>query len=342
MGISFEPMPVASVKSMRRLRLVVPVYNDWDSFAILLRELDRLAARLPLQVCVSAVDDGSTLPPASDFCDPASLKSLESVEIIHLATNVGHQRAIAIGLCVAVEDADSEAILIMDGDGEDSPAAIEQLLQAAGQDPDFCVVARRGKRSENLTFKLSVLLYKALFHLLTGREITFGNFSLLSRSYARRLVSIPDLWNNLPVAILRSRLPIKSVQVDRAPRYAGQSKMNFTSLVVHGLSGISVYAEVIFVRLLFLTLGLFLLSCISIGLVLSLRLFFPPQYATPGWATTVSFGVLILLVQTLSFTLSFVLMLLNSRVQRLVIPIADYKYYVDHRETLLAQVPHEV
>lgn len=341
MEVSLATMPVDKVKPVRRLRLVVPVFNDWDSFAVLLRELDRVAARLPFQVSVSAIDDGSTIAPPADFCDPASLKTLENVEIIHLRTNIGHQRAIAVGLCAAVEDADADAILIMDGDGEDSPDAIPRLLQEAGDQPDFCVVARRGKRSENLTFKLSVLLYKLLFKLLTGRQIAFGNFSLLSRSYARRLVSIPDLWNNLPVAILRSRLPIKEVQVDRAPRYAGQSKMNFTSLVVHGLSGISVYAEVIFVRLLFLTLGLFLLSCVSIALVLSLRLFFPPQYATPGWASTVSFGVLILLVQALSFTLSFVLMLLNNRVQRLVIPVADYKYYVDHRETLLAQVPNE-
>lgn len=326
---------------MRRLRVVVPVFNDWDSFAILLGELDRAAARLPIHLSVSAIDDGSTAAPPPDFCDPASFTTLDSVEIVHLCSNLGHQRAIAVGLCLAVEDADADAILVMDGDGEDSPGAIDRLLQEAGQDADFCIVARRGKRSEKLSFKLSVLLYKLLFKLLTGRQINFGNFCLLSRSYARRLVSVPDLWNNLPVAILRSRLPIKAVAVDRASRYAGQSKMNFTSLVVHGLSGISIFAEVIFVRLLFLTLALFALSCVSIPFVLSLRLFFPPRYATPGWATTVSFGILILLVQALSFTLSFVLMLLNSRVQRLIIPIADYKYYVDHREVLLAPVPNE-
>ena len=242
---------------------------------------------------------------------------------------------------VAVEDADSDAVLIMDGDGEDSPDAIGRMLQEAGQAANFCIVARRGKRSENLRFKLSVLLYKLLFKILTGRQIAFGNFSLLSFSYARRLVSIPDLWNNLPVAILRSRLPIKEVPVDRARRYAGESKMNFTSLVIHGLSGISVYAEVIFVRLLFFALTLFLLSCCAIALVFTLRVFFP-QHATPGWATTVSFGMLIILVQTLSLTLSFVLMLLNSRVQRLVIPIADFKYYVDHREMIFAPAFDEI
>lgn len=117
--------------------------------------------------------------------------------------------------------------------------------------------------------------------------------------------------------------------------------MSFTTLVVHGLSGLSVYAETIFARFLILTLVLFLVSGASISLVLTLRIFFP-KYATPGWASTVSFGISIILVQTLSFTLSFILMLLNSRVQRLVIPFAEYKQYVDSRQTLLAPVLDEI
>lgn len=328
-------------KGLRTLRLVVPVFNDWESLRMLLRETDQVAASLPVRISVIVVNDGSTIPLVPEFLDNLHLQHIESAQIIHLITNLGHQRAIAIGLCVAVEDGDSDAILVMDGDGEDSPRAIAKMLEAAGDASEFCVVARRGKRSENFTFKFSYLTYKLLFKILTGRKITFGNFCVLSRGYARRLVCIADLWNNLPAAALRSRLPIKEVSIDRARRYAGESKMNFTTLVVHGLSGISVYAETIFARFLILTLLLFLLSGASISLVLTLRIFFP-LYATPGWATTVSFGVSIILVQTLSFTLSFILMLLNSRVQRLVIPFADYKHYVDFRQTLLAPVLDEI
>ncbi len=109
--------------------------------------------------------------------------------------------------------------------------------------------------------------------------------------------------------------------------------MNLTSLIIHGLSGISVYAEATFVRLLMIMLSLFGLSGVVIVSVLILRIFFP-QYATPGWATTVSFGLAIILIQTLSVTLSFTLMLLNSRVQRLILPLADYKFYVDRRQEI--------
>jgi hypothetical protein len=184
---------------------------------------------------------------------------------------------------------------------------------------------------------MSYVLYKCAFRLLTGRQISFGNFSLFSRSYVRRLVRVSDLWNNLPAAVLRSRIPIHCLPVDRAKRYAGKSKMNLTSLVVHGFSGISVYAETIFVRLMILTLILAGISTVSISVVLSLRLFLP-RFATPGWATTVSFGMVILLVQVLSVTLSSILMLLNSRVQRLIVPLADYKCFVDYRQQMLGSV----
>jgi hypothetical protein len=82
-------------------------------------------------------------------------------------------------------------------------------------------------------------------------------------------------------------------------------------------------------------LTLVFLTGFSVGTVLILRLYFP-RLATPGWATTVSFGMVIILVQMLSVTLSSILMLLNSRVQRLVIPIMDYKIYIDYRQPVLS------
>lgn len=318
---------------MQKLKIVVPVFNDWDSFGMLVRDLNGVAAELGLKLSVSAVDDGSTMPVTVDCDALTEFRHLDQIELIQLATNVGHQRAIAVGLCVAIEDNDCDAVVVMDADGEDSPTAIKELVQAAGNGGDYCVVARRGKRWEDFIFKTAYAMYKLFFRLLTGKEILFGNFCLLSRSYVRRLVNIPDLWNNVPAAILRSRLPIRMVTVDRAPRYAGRSKMGLTSLVVHGFSGISVYADMIFVRFFFFSSVLFSLSVVSILLVLTLRIFFP-AYATPGWATTVTFGMSILLVQILSFTLSFILVLFNGRLQMPAIPLETYKAYIDHRYLL--------
>jgi glycosyltransferase involved in cell wall biosynthesis len=320
---------------MKKLCVVVPVYNDWTSFGILLERLDAAASQLTVSMLVMGIDDGST-EPEPEWARGGSGKqwpSLAGVEIVQLAANVGHQRAIAVGLCVAVDDHDPDAVLVMDGDGEDPPEEIGSLLAAAAERKNFCIVAQRRKRTENLTFKAGYLVYKSVFRVVTGSEISFGNFSLTSRTYARRLVMVPDLWNNMAAAVLRSKLPVERVPIDRGHRYAGKSKMNFVSLVVHGMSGISVYAETIYVRMLLMTVALVALIAVSIPVLLVLRIYFP-LHATPGWATTVSFGMIIIFLQLFLTTISSVLMLLNGRVQRLVLPLMDYKPYVADKRML--------
>ena len=226
------------------------------------------------------------------------------------------------------------AVLVMDSDGEDKPEAIPEMLARTAGRKDFVIVGARRKRSENLTFRSGYVMYKSIFKLVTGKKIGFGNFSLLSLAYVKRLVMLPDLWNNLAAAVLRSRLPIEEVPIDRGTRYAGKSKMNFTSLVVHGFSAISVYADTIFVRLLIATLSLTGLTAVSVAVVVFLRLFVP-AHATPGWATTVAFSMTIIVLQALFTTLTSLLALLNNRVQKLVVPIMDYKPYVRVVEVLL-------
>lgn len=321
---------------MNKLRLIIPVYNDWISLGMLLRELDEAAATLPFQIFVSIINDGSTEDPPHSFRDLSGLQHLVGVEIVTVSVNVGHQRAIAIGLCVAAQDHDSDAVLIMDADGEDPPHSIQALTRNTAGRNDFCFIAQSKKRVETLSFKAFYLLYKLFFELVTGQAISFGNFCLLSRSYVDRLVMVSDLWNNLPAAIMRSQLPITLVPIRRGRRYAGKSKMNFSSLIVHGFSSMSVYADTIFVRLLLLSTGLFVFCVILILAVFSLRIFLPTP-ATLGWATTVAFSMIIILVQVLLTTISSILVLLNNRVQRLFIPLVDFHPYLAGRKLIFGR-----
>lgn len=325
-----------TIETPKRLRIVIPVFNDWESLNILLRELDAVAPALPYRVVVSAVDDGSIQSSEGMLTSVEHLQSLEEVEIVRLSTNVGHQRAIACGLCLACDTADMDAVLIMDSDGEDPPQTIPELLAATSGKKDFCVVGARRKRSENFTFRMSYIIYKNVFKAVTGKRIGHGNFSLLSAGYASRLVMLPDLWNNLAAALMRSRLPIHEVFIDRGTRYAGKSKMNFTSLIVHGFSAISVYADTIFVRLLLATLVGAGITVVASTTAILLRLFVP-AYATPGWATTVTFSLIIIVLQAFFTSLTSLLSLLNNRVQRLILPIVDYKPYVRTVEKIFSR-----
>jgi len=179
-----------------RLRVAIPAFDDWECFSILLRELDQAAAELPMRMAISDIKDGSTVLSETGILDTASSRHIDGLEIVHLSTNLGHQQVIAVGRCVAVEDGECDAVLVMDAEGENYPSAICPTLQAAGDTYD-CFVDRRAKRSENPTFRLSCLIYEFLYRLLTGRQIDFGNFCLFSRGYTPRIVCIPYLWSSL-------------------------------------------------------------------------------------------------------------------------------------------------
>jgi len=116
---------------MQRLRLVIPVYNDRTSFHSVLRELDDVAAELPARMAIGAVHEGSAHGSDGELKDVSGLRDLEAVEMIPLHPNVGHQRAIAIGMATAAED-NFDAVLAMDADDEDSSQAIAKLLAIAG------------------------------------------------------------------------------------------------------------------------------------------------------------------------------------------------------------------
>ncbi len=85
-----------------RLAIVTPVYNDWESLHELARRLDAMAGReRDAAFDVIAVDDGSTAPLPDAFLADAGLAHLGRVDVLRLACNLGHQRAIALGLAEA-------------------------------------------------------------------------------------------------------------------------------------------------------------------------------------------------------------------------------------------------
>ena len=293
---------------MLRLAIILPVFNDWDSFRKLLVELAPALQNLDCSVEIVAVDDGSSEQP------PGSLPLRFPVTRLHILTltsNMGHQRAIAIGLASLAGRSDIDLVAVMDADGEDRPSDLEKMIQTATANPGFIVVARRAKRTEGVLFRFFYYAYKAVFWLLTDHTIDFGNFCVLPFEYVSNVACRPELWNHFAATVVRARLPLKKLAVARGVRYAGQSKMNFVNLVLHGLGAISVFSEFVFTRILIASLTVLIASVLSILVVIGIRL--STNLAVPGWATNV-FGFLVLIgLQAVMLPLSMAFMLLNGR-----------------------------
>ncbi len=294
---------------MPAVAIVVPVFDDWAAFARLLAELEAAAASLPVRLEVLAVDDGSLQPAPAGL--GAECRRIGGIEVLRLRANLGHQRALAIGLAECVRAARVDFVVTMDADGEDRPADLAALLEEVFRRPGQVVVAQRARRTEGLVFRAAYLVYKLAFRFLTGRVIAFGNFAVLPIAAARRLVFMPECWNHLAATIVKSRLPILGRPTARGTRYAGRSTMNLVSLVVHGFSAFSVFIDTAITRLLLFFGATSLAAVVAAAVAVGLR--FGTDLAIPGWATNV-FGLsLVVFFQSLTLAAVVLFSVLSSR-----------------------------
>ncbi|QEH37996.1 putative glycosyltransferase YkoT [Aquisphaera giovannonii] len=310
------------------LVVLIPIYNDWASFRLLVGRLDEALMRRPhSETCrVIAVDDGSTEPPPSPFELPA-LRRIEAVEVLRLRLNLGHQRAIAVGLCQVEARCPCRAVVLMDGDGEDSPDDVPRLLdrcEAAGGRK--IVFAERVKRSESLLFRAGYLAYRLLHRALTGIPVRVGNFSVIPAPLLSSLVVSSDLWNHYAASVVKARLPHDLLPTPRAKRLVGQSRMDLVALVTHGLSAMSVFGDRVGVRLI-LVLGLLTaLAVVALAATVTIRL--STSLAIPGWATTASGLLVVFLSQLILLMTVFVFVALGGREGSSFLPARDYAYYI--------------
>lgn len=304
---------------MRKI-VVMPVYEDVEASSKLFKELARFQGT---GTYIVAVDDGSVRQPV----DAAAISAagLDGV-VIRLRRNVGHQRAIAIGLSYVAENFGNDAVVIaMDSDGEDTPESITELIAGLDSADADVVVATRKSRVESLKFKAFYIVYKMLFSLLSGRQISFGNFMAAKMPAVRRLASMQELWTHVAASVLGSKLRVQTCALDRGPRYAGRSKMNFVGLALHGFRALMVFAEDVLVRV---GIACVLVAGLSVAGGVIAMLLKALGFATPGWFS-LAFGILLLVfLQTAALTL-IVLMLSGMIRSGGVLGAGTYREFID-------------
>ncbi|MBC7438409.1 MAG: glycosyltransferase, partial [Flavobacterium sp.] len=134
------------VKELKKIICLTPVYNDWESFSILICAIDDAFKNQEYNVEIIAINDGSNY----EFEQIKNRKN--TIEIVNLNTNIGHQRAIAVGLQY-INDVKKEYdfVIVLDADGEDKPQDIISLVKKCEEvNSNKIVFAQRKKREETL------------------------------------------------------------------------------------------------------------------------------------------------------------------------------------------------
>ena len=243
---------------MNKIKILIPVYNDWQSVFELLKNVHSEVLALDADFSVIIVNDAST-ENKPDFS--GDLSNLKSIRIINMKENRGHARCNATGLKYISEKEDFDYVILMDGDGEDRPEELSLLIEKIKDCPNEVVTANRVKRSEGFIFKFCYLAHKYLTLVFTGQSIKYGNYTCLPKSAVNAMIKEPATWSSFSGSLAKTVKDKKSIPSERGTRYFGPSKMSFINLLKHSLSIIAVFKTTLLIRsILFLIAYLFLVT----------------------------------------------------------------------------------
>jgi hypothetical protein len=229
---------------MKTYRILIPIFNDWESLSTLLSNIDGLKLNTLGNIIILVIDDCST----EILNTKIKFNSFSNVEIIKNSKNIGHGKSIANGIQYLSNKNDFDYLIVMDGDGEDRPEEIKQLILKSIAFPSSTITANRIKRSESFLFKLFYILHKILTFVLTGRSIKFGNFMCIPKKELSPISSNPNLLVSFSGTISKFIKDKQQIPSIRGIRYHGPTKMSFLKLVRHSLLIISVFKYEVLLR----------------------------------------------------------------------------------------------
>ena len=228
-----------------KIKILIPIYNDWQSVSKLIDEINNLSIDPKFKISVIIMNDASNHDRQNV---DKNYENLDSIKIINMKINQGHARCIATGLKYIFEKEDFDYVIPMDGDGEDRPEEIKELINQIENSNNQPIVGERIKRSESLIFKICYQLHKLITLTFTGKSIKFGNFTCLPKSTVEKLINDKATWNSFSGSLTKVENNLISIPSTRGTRYFGPSKMSFYNLIKHSLSIISVFRKTFLIR----------------------------------------------------------------------------------------------
>ena len=230
---------------MKKIIILIPVYNDWESLNKLLIKInENIEFFNEINFECLIVNDASTIQPP-ELNKPSNF---ESVELLNMRENRGHARCNAFGIRYVFQNKKFDYLILMDGDGEDRPEEIKSLLQKIKENPNLSVVAKRIKRSEGLFFQSLYQLHKLITFIFTGQNINFGNYSILTKNDVDKLHSKASLWSSFSGSVKKNIKSLQEINSIRGLRYFGPSQMSLLRLIIHSFSIIAVFKYSVFFR----------------------------------------------------------------------------------------------
>lgn len=220
---------------MRKITLILPVYNDWKSLRLLLRKIEKIIKKKEHKFEVLIINDNSSIRNKKKLNQNNLFKSIKS---INLKSNLGSQKAIATGIRYIANNLKKfgEDFIIMDSDGEDDYSKIIKILNLTKKNKEIDVITvNRSTRKESLIFSVLYEIHLIITFLLTFKYIRFGNYSYLNKKALKFISKKKELWLAYSASIEKYFKHKRSIIAERKKRFEGISKMNYWQLLLHSI-----------------------------------------------------------------------------------------------------------
>jgi dolichol-phosphate mannosyltransferase len=260
--------------------IIIPLYNEEKTIPELFTRLAAVTDGMNDPWELILVDDGSTDGSFTAMC--ALHRNDPRIKVVRLSRNFGHQIAISAALDLAQGD----AVILMDGDLQDPPELLPQLIKL-WKDGYHVVYTVKTSRKENW---LKRLAFKSFYRILSAMSsikipMDAGNFSLMDRRVVEVLRTMPE--RNRYISGLRAWAGFQQTAVyyDRGPRFAGKPQMSLGRLFHLALDGIFSFSNAPLRAAIYFGMAAAMVSFAGGLYVVYEKLF--TNLAILGWASTI-------------------------------------------------------
>lgn len=261
------------------LDIVVPCFNEAAVIEQTHQRLTEVTRGIPgVRATLVYVDDGSrdgTLLKLRAIADADP-----HVRIVALSRNFGHQYALTAGLDASTGD----AVAVIDGDLQDPPEVITQMVERWRAGADVVYGVRTTRQGESLFKRGTAHLFYRLMQQLGNADIPadVGDFRLLDRSVVNAMCALPERDRFLRGLVVWVGFTQEGVSYERQARAAGQTKFPFTRMLSFALDGIFSFSTV--PLRLASYFGFFVSALSMAGIVYAFYIKLFTVGVVPGWA----------------------------------------------------------
>jgi dolichol-phosphate mannosyltransferase len=208
------------------ISVIVPFFNEDEVALTSLQRIAEVLSNLGHSSEIIAVDDGSLDNTLSVLLEAKSL--IGNLRVLGFKRNWGHMSALSLGL----ENSKGELIITIDGDLQDPPEYIPEMLQSylesksSGKEVDVIQTVRADRTTDSIFKRNSASLYYSMIRKLTGVNVTphAADYRLMNRSSVDLINSMNSTMKVFRVLIPYLGLKVKLFEIRRDSRHAGESK----------------------------------------------------------------------------------------------------------------------